>query len=62
MTLFARGLDFTAPVKNVGTRHHAFVVHMLYRPAVTVGTGNTLGDVTSDRIVLGEIDVTDQAQ
>ena len=62
MALFAQGLNFTAPVKDVRSCHHAFVVHMLDRPAVAVGTHDVLGDVTSDRIVLGEIDVTDQAQ
>jgi len=35
---------------------------MLDRPAVAVSTCDVLGDVTSDGIVLGEIDVTDQAQ
>lgn len=62
MALFAQGLDFTAPVKDVRSCHHAFIVHMLDRPAVAVGAGDPLGDVISDRIVLGEIDVTDQAQ
>ena len=62
MTLFAHGLDFTAPVKNVRGRHHALIVHMLDRPAVTVGTCDALGNVMGDRIVLGEIDMTDQAQ
>ena len=62
MTLLAHGLDFTASVKNVRRCHHTFVVHMLDRPAVTVGTRNAFGDVTSNGIILGKIDMTDQAQ
>ncbi len=62
MALFAQGLNFTAPVKDVRSCHHAFIVHMLDRPAVTVSTCDVLGDVIDNRIVLGEIDMTDQAQ
>ncbi len=62
MTLFTHGLDFTAPVKNVRGRHHALIVHMLDRLTVTVGTCYALGDMTGNRIVLGEIDMTDQTQ
>lgn len=62
MALFAQGLDFTAPVKDVRSCHHAFIVHMLDRPAMAVGTRDAFGDVTSDGIILGEIDMTDQTQ
>lgn len=62
MALFAQGLDFTAPVKDVRSCHHAFIVHVLDRPAVAVSTRDAFGDVTSDGIILGEIDVTDQTQ
>ena len=61
VTLFAHGLYFRAAVQNIGRRHHAFIIHVVYRCAVTVGTRDALGEVAGDGIILGKIHVTYQA-
>jgi hypothetical protein len=61
VTLFAHSLYFSAAIENIRGRHHAFIVHVVNGPAVTMSAGDTFGDMVSDGIVFGEIQMAYQA-
>jgi hypothetical protein len=61
VTLFTHSLNFSAAIENIRRRHHAFIVHVVNGPAVTMGAGDTFGHMASDGIVFGEIQMAYQA-
>ena len=58
MALSAHFLHLGASIQDIRRSHKALIIHVVNGFAVTVRTGNTLRDVTRDRIVFGEIHMT----
>jgi len=62
VTLFAHSLNFSAAIENIRRCHHAFIVHVVNGPAMTMGAGDAFGGMASDGIIFGKIQMAYQAQ